>query len=242
MGILLGAAVNALAIIAGGTIGLLLKGGIPDRVKETVMSGLALCVLLVGISGALKVNNLLLVIFSMAIGAIIGELIDLDKKLQSLGDHIEARFKGKGGRVSEGFVTSSLLFCVGAMAIVGSLESGLTNNHQTLFAKSVLDGISSIVFASTLGIGVLLSAIAVFIYQGAIVLCATFLKTLLTQTVIADMTSVGSLMIIGLALNMLKITKIKVANLLPGIFIPVIFQFINPYITILINFFQNIIK
>lgn len=240
MGILLGTTVNALAIIVGGTIGLLLKGGIPDRVKETVMSGLALCVFLVGISGALKVNNLLLVIFSMAIGAIVGELIDLDKKLKNLGDRIEIMFKGKGGKVSEGFVTSSLLFCVGAMAIVGSLESGLTSNHQTLFAKSVIDGITSIVFASTLGVGVLLSAVAVFVYQGSIVLCATFLKILLTKTVIADMTSVGSLMIIGLSLNMLKITKIKVANLLPGILVPVVFQFLSPYLTIVFNFFQSI--
>ena len=240
MGILLGTTVNAVAVITGGILGLLLKGGIPEKVKETVMNGLALCVLLVGISGSLKVNNLLLVIFSIAFGSIIGELIDFDKKLQNLGDGIEARFKGRGGRVSEGFVTSSLLFCVGAMAIVGSLESGLTNNHQTIFAKSMIDGITSIVFASTMGVGVLLSAISVFLYQGTITLCATSLKYLLVPSVIGDMTAAGSLLIIGLSLNMLKITKIKVANLLPAVFIPIFYQLLSPYFSMIGQAFKGL--
>jgi len=233
MGILLGTTVNAIAIITGGILGLLLKGGLPEKVKENVMNGLALCVLLIGISGAIKVNNLLLVIFSIVIGSIIGELIDFDRLLQRFGDRIERQFKGKGGKISEGFVTSSLLFCVGAMAIVGSLESGLTGNHQTIFAKSMLDGISSIVFASSLGFGVLLSAISVFIYQGTITLGATFLRAILTQGVILDMTAVGSLLIIGLALNMLKTTKIKVANLLPAVFIPIFYQVLFPYFSMI---------
>ena len=229
MGILLGTTVNAFAIIIGGVLGLLLKGGIPEKVKENVMNGLALCVLIIGISGAIKVNNLLLVIFSIVAGSIIGELIDFDRLLQRFGDRIERQFKGKGGSVSEGFVTSSLLFCVGAMAIVGSLESGLTNNHQTIFAKSMIDGITSIVFASSMGVGVILSAVSVFIYQGFITLGATFLRTILIQSVILDMTAVGSLLIIGLSLNMLKITKIKVANLLPAVFIPIFYQILYPY-------------
>jgi uncharacterized membrane protein YqgA involved in biofilm formation len=241
MGILLGTTVNAMAIILGGALGLLLKGGIPEKLKETVMNGLALCVMLIGISGAIKVNNLLLVIFSIVLGSIIGELIDLDNLLQKLGDKIEEKFKGKGGKISEGFVASSLLFCVGAMAIVGSLESGLTNNHQTLFAKSMLDGITSIVFASSMGIGVILSAVSVFLYQGAITLGATFLKTILIQSVIVDMTTVGSLLIIGLALNMLKITKIKVANLLPAVFIPIFYQILCPYFEIIKKMVLHII-
>lgn len=240
MGILLGTTVNSIAIITGGILGLLLKGGIPEKVKENVMNGLALCVLLIGISGAIKVNNLLLVIFSIVAGSIIGELIDFDSLLQRFGDRIERQFKGKGGRVSEGFVTSSLLFCVGAMAIVGSLESGLTNNHQTIFAKSMLDGISSIVFASSLGFGVLLSAVSVFIYQGTITLGATFLRTILIQSVILDMTAVGSLLIIGLSLNMLKITKIKVANLLPAVFIPILYQLLCPYFSMIGQAFKGV--
>lgn len=231
MGILLGTIVNVAAILIGGVLGLLLKGGIPERVKNTVMNGLALSVLLIGISGSLEVNNLLLVIISIVIGGITGELIDIDSKLQTLGDRIEVRFKGKGGKISEGFVASSLLFCVGAMSIVGSLESGLKNNHHTLFAKSMLDGISSIMFASSLGAGVLLSAVTVFLYQGTITLCATFLKVILVKSAIADITAVGSLLIIGLALNMLNVTKIKVANLLPAMLVPIFYQIIC------INFF-----
>lgn len=233
MKILLGTFVNTIAIIVGGTLGLLLRGGIPDKIKNTIMDGLALCILLIGVTGAIKVNNLLLIIFSIVFGSIIGELIDFDKLIQRLGDKIEERFHQKGGSISEGFVSSSLLFCVGAMAIVGSLQSGLTNNHQTLFAKSVLDGISSVVFASSLGFGVILSSVSVFIYQGAITLSATLLRTVLTQSVIMDMTAVGSLLIIGLSLNMLKITKIKVANLLPAVFIPVLYQILNPIFMLL---------
>ena len=224
MGILLGTAVNSMAIIVGGTLGMILKEGIPEKMKETIMNGLALCVLLIGVSGSLKSSNLLLVIISIVIGAIIGESIDIDSKLQGLGDRIERRFKGRGGSISEGFVTSSLLFCVGAMAIVGSMESGLTNNHQTLFAKAMLDGISSIIFASTLGVGVLLSAVSVFLYQGAITIGATFLKAILVDSIILDITAIGSLLIIGLSLNMLKVTKIKVANYLPAVVIPIFYQ------------------
>lgn len=239
---LLGTTVNAIAIIVGGFLGLLLKKGISEKVKENVMSGLSLCVMLVGLLGSLKVNNFILVIISFTIGAIIGELIDFDKKFQLLGDSIEAKLKGKGGRVSEAFVTSSLLFCVGAMAIVGSLESGLTNNNQTIFAKSIIDGIASVIFASSLGVGVLLAAVPVFLYQGTITLCATFLRTILVSNVIADMTAIGSLIIIGLSLNMLKVTKIKVANLLPAIFIPIIYQLLNIYFTYIKDALPYLIK
>ena len=241
MSIMLGTFVNAVTIIIGSIIGLLMKEGIPQKIKETIMNGLALCVLLIGITGAIKVNNLMLIIFSIVIGAVIGESIDFDMLLQRLGDKIEGKFKGKSGSISEGFVTSSLLFCVGAMGIVGSLESGLTNNHQTLFAKSMLDGIASIVFSSSLGVGVLLSSVSVFLYQGTITIGATFLKSVLVQNVIVDMTAVGSLLIIGLALNMLKITKVKVANLLPAIFIPVVYQLFSPYFIMIGQVLRNII-
>ncbi|GFZ30666.1 membrane protein [Clostridium zeae] len=224
---MLGTLVNFGAIVIGGILGLLLKGGIPEKLSKTIMNGLALCVLYIGISGTLKGDNPLLIIISIAVGALIGELIDIDNLLSKFGVFIEEKFNKmtKNSPIAEGFVTSSLLFCVGAMAIVGSLQSGLEGNHTVLFNKSILDGISSIVFASTLGIGVIFSAFAVLIYQGAITLLATLIQGILTTTVINSMTAVGSLLIIGLSFNMLGITKIKVANLLPAIIIPMIYSF-----------------
>lgn len=227
---MLGTTVNALAIIGGCLIGLIVKGRLTEKISSTIMNGLALCVLYIGISGALKGKDTLQIIICIAIGALIGELVDIDKKLNDLGDMIEKKINSKRKSsvnkkisISEGFVTSSLLFCVGAMAVVGSLESGLQGNHTTLFAKSILDGVSSIIFASSLGIGVMLSSIAVFIYQGSITLLAGCLSTVLTDTVIGNMSAVGSLLIVGLGFNMLGLSKIKVANLLPAIFMPIIF-------------------
>ena len=222
--------INALAIIAGSALGLVVGRSIPERIMDTLLKGLALCVLLIAVSGIARVSpslssqSMLVVIFSLALGAVAGEAIDIDKRLQRFGDGIEARLKGRGGRVSEGFVTASLVFCVGAMAIVGSLQSGLAGNHETLYSKSVIDGITAIVFTSTLGIGVMLSAVSVFLYQGAITLAAGSLKVLLTERAITEMTAVGSMLILAIGLNMLGMTKTKVANLLPGIFVPVACQ------------------
>lgn len=225
---MLGTITNSLTIVIGCLIGLVAKNKITERAGKTIMNGLALCVLYIGIAGAIKGTDTLLTIISVAIGAFIGELIDFDKKLKDLGDFIESKVSKKENEVSisEGFVTASLLFCVGAMAIVGSLESGLQGNHTTLFAKSVLDGVSSIIFASTLGVGVMLSAITVLIYQGIITLGARALVGILNATVIANISAVGSILIIGLGLNVLGVTKIKVANLLPAVFIPIIFGII----------------
>ena len=224
---MLGTIVNSLTIVVGAFIGLFLKGSINKKVSDTIMNGLALCVIYIGISGAIKGNNTIIIIISIAVGGFIGEIIDIDKKLENLGKRLEEKFNKNGGSVSiaQGFVTSTLLFCVGAMAIVGSLESGLNNNHSTLFAKSILDGISSIIFASTLGIGVMLSAIVVFIYQGSITLAANFLSVFLSDIAINNMTAVGSLLIVGLGLNMVGVTKVKVSNLLPSIIIAVLLSF-----------------
>ena len=224
---MLGTIVNVIAIIVGGLVGTLLKGGISEKIGDTVMKGLALSVLLVGIMNALKVNNLLLVILGMVLGGILGEWLDIDQKLKNMGDAIGLKLKGRGGKVSDGFVTGSLVYCVGAMAIVGSLESGLSGNHQTLFAKSVLDGISAVIFSSTLGIGVVLSAFTVLFYQGAITLAAAFIQPLLAETVKADMNSIGGLLIIGISLNLLGHPNLKVANLLPAIFVPITYQLIS---------------
>lgn len=221
---MLGTIVNTAAILLGTLLGLLLKKGLPERFQDVIMKGLALCVLLIGISGALKGENTLIAILSIAIGAIIGEIIDLDRRLNNLGQLLEARFsKGDGEQtVARAFVTSSLLFCVGAMAIVGSLQSGLTGDHEMIYTKSMLDGISSIIFASSLGYGVVFSAVAVFVYQGAIVLLAQWIAPFLSDAVIVEMTCTGSLLIIALSLNMLGLTRIKVANYLPALLLPIL--------------------
>lgn len=221
----MGTIVNCLTIIGGCIVGLFIKGRVNEKISTTVMNGLGLCSLYIGISGSLKCENPIEMIVSVAIGALIGEMIDIDNLLNRLGDFLENKFKSKDKNISisEGFVTSSLLFCVGAMAIVGSLESGLHGDNTTLYAKSVLDGVSSIIFTSTLGIGVFLSVFTVLIYQGSITLAASLLSGLLSTSVITGMSVVGNLIIIGLGLNILGMTKIKVANLLPAIFIPIIF-------------------
>ena len=222
--VLLGSLVNGVAIVVGGGVGLALKKGLSERVGTAVMNALALCVLYIGISGTLKGENILITILSMVFGTLIGEGFELDKKINQLGDTIESKVSspGEGVSVSEGFVTASLLFCVGAMAIVGSLQSGLTGNHDTLFAKALIDGIAAIIMASSLGIGVLLSGGLVFIYEGGITLFANFLAPVLTTSVINEMTCVGSLLIIGLSLNMLKVTDLKIMNYAPAVFIPII--------------------
>lgn len=230
---MLGTIVNSLAIIGGCLIGLIVKGRLTEKISKTIMNGLALCILYIGISGALKGQDILQIIICIAIGALIGEIIDIDNKLSNLGEFIEKKINNNRKSsanekisIAEGFVTSSLLFCVGAMAVVGSLQSGLQGNNSTLFAKSILDGISSIIFASSLGIGVMLSSLAIFIYQGSITLLAGGLSTVLTDNVIANMSAVGSLLIVGLGFNMLGVSKIKVANLLPAIFLPIVYGII----------------
>ena len=227
---MLGTIVNALAVIAGCLVGLVVKGRLTEKMGATIMKGLGLCTIYIGISGALKAEDTLQMIICIAVGGLIGEILDLDAKLNNLGQHIEDKLNSykkdytkEKVSIAEGFVTSSLLFCVGAMAIVGSLESGLNGDNTTLYAKSVLDGVSSIIFSSTLGIGVFLSVFTVLIYQGSITLAASFVSGILSTSVITNMSVVGNLIIIGLGLNILGMTKIKVANLLPAIFIPIIF-------------------
>ncbi|MFY9902297.1 MAG: DUF554 domain-containing protein [Trichococcus sp.] len=222
--VLLGSLVNSAAIVLGGSIGLVLKKGISDRLANAVMNALALCVLYIGVSGMLKGENVLITILSMVAGTLVGEWLNLDQKINQLGDTIEnmVASPNEGVSVSKGFVTASLLFCVGAMAIVGALQSGLTGNHDTLFAKSLIDGIAAIVMASSLGIGVLLSAGLILVYEGGISLFANVLAPLLTDSVINEMTCVGSLLIVGLALNMLKLTNLKIMNYAPAVFFPIL--------------------
>lgn len=225
---MLGTIVNALAIIAGGLIGLLFGKGIAEKYKQTILQGVALSVILIGWKSALAADQLLIVIISMVVGATIGEGLNIEGRLERLGQWLEARVSaGPGSSLARGFVTASLVFCVGSMAIVGALESGLTGNHQTLFAKSILDGVISIVFASTMGAGVLFSSAAVFLYQGLITLAAVFLKPLLAAATVAQMTAVGGLLIVAIGLNMLGMVKIRVGNLLPAIFLPLVYHLLR---------------
>ncbi|WP_350445886.1 DUF554 domain-containing protein [Anaeromonas frigoriresistens] len=220
---LLGTIVNFLAILAGGLIGVNIKHGLKDNYKGIIMNGLSLVVIVIGLTSALESNNILIVIFSVVLGSLVGEALGIDKKLNVLGNVLEKKLGRGDSNFSKGFVTASLIYCVGAMAIVGSLESGLTGNHDTLFAKSVIDGITAIVFASTLGIGVAFSAVSVLIYQGTITILASLLNNVLTDAVTLDMAAVGGLLIIGIGINILEIKEIKVSNMLPAIFFPLIF-------------------
>ena len=230
---MLGTIVNTIAILAGCFAGILLKGGIPQKYNETVMHSIALAVILIGVKGALKSDDILLVIISLATGSIIGEFLKIEDKIEALGNFLQKLFSRAGDGISKGFVTSSLLFCVGSMAIVGSLESGLTGNHQTLFAKSMLDGIGSIILTSTLGVGVFFSAASVLLYQGAITLTASYAKQFLVPEVISQMSSTGGLLIAAIGINMLEIKKLKVGNMLPAIFVPLLYYIFKQALTLI---------
>lgn len=220
---MLGTIVNSAAIVLGGLLGLLFGRALPEKMKSTVIQGIGLAVLLIGVSMALETKNPLIVIASLVLGGLIGEWIDIELRLQQLGDWFERKLSKlkTAGNFSKAFVSTSLIYCVGAMAIMGSLESGLKGNNSILFAKSMLDGISALVFASSLGIGVVAAAIPVFLYQGSITLAAGMLQSVLSSSVIAEMSATGGLLILGIGFNILEIKEIKVGNLLPGIFFSV---------------------
>lgn len=219
---MLGVIVNVGTVLLGSLVGLFLKRGIPEKVTEALMIGIGLCTLFIGISGALQGENTLVLILSMAIGTVIGTLLDIDRQLNRLAAYVETRFKQKDGQVTvaEGFVTASLLFCVGAMTIVDSLQAGLTGDCEMLYTKATLDLISSCVLSASLGIGVLLADAFVLVFQGGLVLLAGFIAPFLTDYAIGEMTCAGSVLIIALGLNLIGVTKIKVANYLPVILIP----------------------
>lgn len=228
---MLGVVINVITVIIGSTLGLLLKKGIPEKISKAAMVAIGLCTVYIGIDGALSGENTIVLILSMVFGTIIGTAIDIDEKIEKLGLFIESKIKKKGekGTVAQGFITGSLLFCIGAMTIVGSLNAGLSGDNELLITKSILDLISSCMLASTLGIGVMFAAVFVLIYQGGLVLLAGLLQNVLTNTaLIAEITCAGSVMIIALGLNILGITKIKVANFLPALLlVPLFFYLIS---------------
>lgn len=227
---MLGNYVNAAAIIVGCLLGLLVHKGLKDAYKDIIMQAIGLSVLFVGaavaIGGLLNPDSeAVLFIISLVIGGAAGEVIGIEKSLEKLGRLLQKKVGTGENNIAQGFVTASLIFCVGTMAIIGSLESGLRGNYDILFAKSVLDGITSMILATTLGIGVIFSAGAVFIYQGAIILFAGSLEPLLTNQVIREISIIGGILIFGIGLNMLEIKKIRTANLLPAVIVPVIYYF-----------------
>ena len=224
---MLGTIVNALAIVAGSLIGLVFRGGIPEKYSRTVMQAMGLVVILIGLQGAIRTDAILVVIVSLGLGSLLGELMRIEDRLNQIGGFLEQRFSKSGGSFAKGFVSASLIFCVGAMAIVGALESGLAGNHQTLFAKSTIDGIASVVFASTLGVGVMFSAISVFIYQGLITVTAAYVKPFLLPEVVSQMSAVGGLLIVAIGINVLEIKQLRLGNMLPAIFMPLAYSVVR---------------
>lgn len=230
MSALWGTLVNFFAILLGSGLGIVFKRGIPERLRSALVNGMGLCVLFVGVRGLFEGETTLLIVLSIAIGGLLGTLLKLDSLLDRMGGALERRVqKGAAdGSFAQGFVSASLLFCVGAMAIVGSLNSGLRGDHEMLFTKSVLDGVMALSLASTLGAGVAFSAVPVLLYQGTIALSAGALAPLLSSAAIADMTAAGSLLIVAIALNQLKCTDIKVVNYIPAVFLPLVYHLLLP--------------
>lgn len=223
---MLGTVVNALAIVAGGTIGLLFKNIIPEKITEAILKALGITVMVIGIKLSMAGENLTLLINSIIIGTIAGEYINIEGRLDKVGLSIENKMKNKESNVAIGFVTCSLFCCVGSMAVIGSIQSGLTGNHEILFSKALIDGITSVSLAVSMGVGVTFSSISVFIYQGTITILASLMQSLLSDVVISEMTAVGGVIIMGIGLNFLEIKRIKVGNMLPAIFIPIFYYMI----------------
>jgi len=216
-----GTIVNVIAIFLGCSVGYILKSKFPEKIGKIVMQTLGLASLLIGMQMALKTDNILLMIFSLVIGGIIGEIMGIEKGLEKFGERVKLRLKSNTAseRFVEGFVTASLVYCVGSMAIMGALKEGISGNPDILYTKSLLDGLTSIAFTAAMGIGVLFSVIPLFLYQGGITMLAQLIKDFLSPEVINEMTAVGGILILGIGLELLEIKKIKIGNLLPAILI-----------------------
>ncbi len=218
----MGVIVNALTIVIAGSLGMWINTSIPSGIHERLMQGVALCVMAIGIAGTTSGNNTLIMIISIVLGTVIGEVIDIDKRVTEIIQFLENSVESskKSSNLGQGFISASMIFCIGSMAILGSLELGLTGDNTTLYTKSILDGITSILLGSSLGAGVILAAIPVLILQGGIAFLAGFLAPFLSDIIIAEMISVGSLLLIGLGLNILGVTQLKIMNFTPAIFLP----------------------
>lgn len=224
---MLGTIVNTASIILGGSLGSGIGNSFSERYSDTLMHAVSVSVILIGLKSALETKNVLLLICCMALGSIIGEFLRIESRLNSLSELIEKRFSKHNSNLAEGFMTATLIYCVGAMSIIGAIESGVSNNHSTLFAKSILDGVSSLIFSSTLGIGVPLAAVSVFVYQGSITILSGLLAGHLSVEALNELSAVGGLLVMIIGLNILKITKIRVGNMLPSVFLPVIYYIVK---------------
>ncbi len=224
--VLWGTIVNAAAILLGSTVGWLLP--MPEGIRQTVLQGLGLAVIAIGVSMGLGTNNMLIVIASLTIGGVMGEILKVEDRLNRFGMMLTKKIPGNGheNRAAQGFLTATLVYCVGAMAVLGSFESGLTGQHDILYAKSMLDGISSIFFTASFGLGTALSAIPVFLYQGALALLAGSIEPYLTEAMVTEITAVGGLLILGIGINILGMAKIAVGNLLPSLLVAAVLTLI----------------
>lgn len=220
----MGTIANAAAIICGALAGIVLRRGLPEKWQQTIMQGVALCIVVIGLQMAFKTGNIVIVVVSLVIGSIIGEYFDIEDNLQKFGSWIASKvYHGKDGsfaaQLARGFISSTLIFCIGAMAVVGALQDGLKQDSTILYAKATLDGIISVILTANLGIGVAFSAFSVFIYQGCLTLLAAFLQTVMTEAVLNEITACGGVLITAIGINMLKILEIRISNQLPAIFI-----------------------
>ena len=222
-----GSLVNFATIVIGSGLGLFIKQGIPEHYKETIMQGLGLVVGIIGLKMALVSENIMIVVISIAVGALLGELLKIQERLNQFGGKLTNKLGAQYGDVGKGFVTATLVFCIGAMAIVGSIQEGISGDASTLYAKSMIDGIAAIVFTAAMGIGVAFAAVPVLIYQGLITLCASVFGELISQPAITELTAVGGILIIGISINMLELKLIRIANLLPSIPIAVLFVMLD---------------
>ena len=218
--ILLGSAVNGIAIVIGGLIGMFAGKLLPERIRTALVPTMSLVTIGIAVPGMMKTENLLIPILSMVIGTFIGELIDIDGALQKLSNKLQSKFKGSS--VAEGFFTCSLVFAVGAVAAMGALDSGVKGDHNLLYAKALMDGTASIAFAAALGLGVVFSSVTVFVVEGGIALLAGLVADLLSTAVINEISFVGSLLIVGISLNMMGATKLRILNMVPALVLPIL--------------------
>jgi len=212
-----GTIANAAAIVAGSLVGILMHGRFPENVKRIVFQGLGLSVLLIGLQMALKMDRPLLVVFSMVLGGIAGELLRIEDRLETLGERVKVLARSKNALFTDGLVSASLIYCVGSMAILGSLDDGLRNDPTILFTKATLDGFASIPLASTYGVGVMFSAVPVLFYQGAITLGAGSVREFVTPGLLTQITATGGLLILSIGVNLLNFAHIRVGNFLPAL-------------------------
>jgi len=229
-----GTIINAIAVVIGSFLGLILRSKLPKRITNTAFHGVGLFTIILGIIMAIKTSNILIMIVSIVIGALVGEIIDIDKWINIFGEWLKKNFKVKNERFSEGFITAFLLYCIGSMTILGAIgsmtilgaiEEGLGGTPNLLVAKSVLDGFSSIILAATMGIGVLFSFIPLLLFQGGLTLLASNMQNILTGSIINELSAVGGILLLGLGITILDIKKIKILNMLPSLIIVVILTY-----------------